>query len=151
MNTLSRAITAQLFDNPETYHSLRRQWSQLMRSERRHELSAAHHLLYLALLGKDWRKGFTPVTNPRKLANGAFQGWTLFRALTLLHVPACESWLLAPFDGVVTPEMLQQVRRLVPARSPYQYRPEQFAPAAFPFDAYLVPETAPVGEGVARA
>jgi hypothetical protein len=140
MNTLPRAITAQIFTGTESYVALRRHWSALMRSELRRELSAAHHLLYLALIGKDWRKSFTPISNRRKLDNGAFAGWPLFRALMLLRSPCYEAWLLAPFEGLVTPAMLQTVRGLVARRSAYACRLEDFAAGSFPFDAYDVPE-----------
>ncbi|MBN1887818.1 MAG: hypothetical protein JW850_07495 [Thermoflexales bacterium] len=149
MNTLSRAITAQLFDNTETYTALRKHWSARLSSDRKHELAAAHYLLYLALVGKDWRKGFTPPTNRRKLENGALVGWKLFRALDLLHRRANEEWLLTPFDGLVTPTMLQQLRELLPRLNPYAYIPEQFAGGKFPFEAYCAPEAlhTPLSEG----
>jgi hypothetical protein len=140
MNTLPRAITAQIFASTESYAALRRHWSVLMRSNRRHELSAAHHLLYLALIGKDWRKSFTPISNRRKLDNGAFAGWELFRALMLLRSPSYESWLLAPFAGLVTPGVLQAVRSLVSRQNSYSCRPEDFGVGMFPFEAYEVPE-----------
>lgn len=142
MNTLPRAITARFFTFAE-YLQLRQHWSRLMNSERKHGLSAAHHLLYLALIGKDWRKGFAPVTNPRRLANGAFHCWMLFRALSRLHMRSWEEQLLAPFDGIVTPQMLAMVRELIPYQSSYAYRIEQFEAGKFPFDAYTVPESLP--------
>jgi hypothetical protein len=135
MNTLSRAITAQILD-ADSYRALQKHWSALMNSDRKYELSAAHHILYLALMGKDWRRGFTPPTNRRKLENGAFHGWVLFRALERLHIKAYEQELLELFDGLVTPQMLQLIRSLLPKPNPYTYRPEQFAARAFPFDAY---------------
>jgi hypothetical protein len=139
MNTLSRAITARFFSTPADYHALRQHWSGLVNSARRRELTTAHHVLYLALLGKDWRKAFTPVTNPRKLANGAFVGWPLFSSLRKLHSELCSEYLLAPFDGLLTVEMLNAVRRCLPAPNPYQYRPEAFSQGSFPLDAYLEP------------
>ena len=147
MNTLSRAITTQFFNNADAYTALRKHWSALMNSDRKHELAASHHILYLSLMGKDWRKGFTPPTNRRKLENGAFWGWKLFRALGQLHSRASEEWLLAPFDGLVTSQMLQQVRGLLPRLNPYAYRPEQFAGGNLPFDAYQAPEAAPARSG----
>jgi len=140
MNTLSRAITAQILTHTDTYPLLRKQWSGLMNSERKHELSAAHHLLYLALLGKDWRKSFTPPTNRRKLENGAFQGWMLFRALRLLQSKFGEEQLLTPFDGLVTPQMLANVRRVISHPNPYSHSKEQFEAGSFPFEAYTIPE-----------
>lgn len=136
MNTLPRAITAQILTDSNTYEALRRRWRELLSSERKHELSAAHHLLYSALLGRDWRKGFTPMTNRRKLENGAFYGWALFRALAILHGTWTETELLAPFEGLITPTLLAQLRSLIPAQSPWTCRPEQFAGGSFPFEAY---------------
>lgn len=146
MNTLSRAATAHVLSDSSRYDALRQHWSTLVNSERRSELTPAHHLLYLALLGKDWRKAFTPVTNPRKLANGAFWGWSLFRAFMQLHSPLHDEQLLAPFGGLVTAEMLGALRACLPHPKPWDYRPESFAPGSFPFDAYL-----PVFEGAANA
>lgn len=136
MNTLSRAITARFFPNSESYNVLRKKWSDLINSERRHELSAAHHVLYLALTGKDWRKAFTPLTNQRKLDNGAFWGWGMFRALQTLQLKLKEEELLTPFDGLITPQMLSELRDLLPSANAYMYKPSDFANRAFPFDAY---------------
>lgn len=136
MNTLPRAITAQILTDSNTYEALRRRWRELLNSERRHELSAAQHLLYTALLGRDWRRGFTPMTNQRKVENGAFYGWALFRALAILHAPSCEAELLAPFEGLITPAMLAQLRSLIPSQDPWTCRPEQFTGGSFPFEAY---------------
>src|SRR5260221_9659824 len=108
MNTLSRAITARFFQNPESYNALRKQWSDLINSERKHELTAAHHLVYLSLMGKDWRKGFTPPTNQRKLDNGAFWGWKMFKALEMIQRTSQEQELLLPFEGLITPPMLSE-------------------------------------------
>ncbi|MBN1429110.1 MAG: hypothetical protein JXB07_12110 [Anaerolineae bacterium] len=138
MNTLPRAITAQILVDSSVYHNLRKHWSGLMRSTRRHDLSAAHHLLYLALLGKDWRRGFTCPTNRRKLENGAYYGWKLFRALAMLQAPLREAELLAPFDGLVTPAMMEGIRKRVPTCNPYNYPADQFTGRNFPFDAYIV-------------
>lgn len=136
MNTLSKAITAHFFASSDQYNALRAHWSTLMNSQRREELSAAHHLLYLALLGKDWRKSFAPITNQRKLQNGAFIGWEMFQAIHRLHSHRCEAWLLAPFEGIVTVLMLQLVRRLVTQQNPYAAKPEAFSNGSFPIEAY---------------
>lgn len=139
MNTLPRAITAQILTDPNLYYSIRQRWSEFVRSPRKHELKAAHYLLYAALRGKDWRKGFTCVSNQRKLDNGAFQGWALFRSITIIHMPSQEELLLAPFGGLVTPLMLQSIRELIPMQNLYTYRPEQFSGGSFPFEAYYLP------------
>ncbi|CAG0935113.1 hypothetical protein TFLX_03941 [Thermoflexales bacterium] len=140
MNTLSRAITSRFFTNPQDYSAFRKQWSTLLNSDRKHDLTATHHLLYLALCGKDWRKAFTLARNRRKLENGAYAGWALWRALSQIHWTRDEAALLGPFEGLLTPEMLQQIRTWLPKPNAYVYRPEQFADRQWPFEAYLVVE-----------
>jgi hypothetical protein len=139
MNTLSRALTARLFPNAEAYLAPRRQWSKLINSDRKHALMTAHHLLYLAACGKDWRRAFTLATNRRKLDNGAYAGWMLWRALDQIHWSRDEAALLAPFEGIITAEMLQQIRTLLPKPNAYAYRPEQFVAHHCPVEAYVVP------------
>ena len=141
MKTLSRAITARFFPHPDSYNALRQGWSDLINSDSKHELYAAHHLLYLALMGKDWRKAFTPPTNQRKLDNGAFWSWGMFRALETIHQKYKEDELLAPFVGSVTPQMLSELRNLLPTPNPYSLKSVDFANGAFPFDAYVEKNT----------
>jgi hypothetical protein len=145
MNTLSRAYTAHFFPESANYLALQQHWSRLVRSDRKHTLTAAHHLVYLVLLGRDWRRAFTPISNPRKLANGGFSGWALFRATGQVHSPSSTADLLAPFDGLVTADMLRALRARLPETWSFAFKPELFAGGAFPFDAYLAPapEAAP--------
>lgn len=146
MNSLSRAETARFFIDQNGYHSLRRHWSELMNSEVKHRLTAAHHMLYLALLGKDWRRAFTPISNRRKLANGGYYGWALFRALRALNSTLYEEELLAPFGGLVTPEMLRVVRGHLQHLDLYRLGPQAFGAGSFPVDAYdHVPAARPAG------
>jgi len=143
MNTLSRAITARFFPNSDSYNALRKHWSDLINSERKHELAAAHHLLYLALTGKDWRKAFTPLTNQHKLDNGAFWGWRMFLALFKLHSKFSEDELLAPFGGHITPQILEDLRGLLPTVYPSSFRPDEFTRTSFPFEAYKDRDSTP--------
>lgn len=137
MNTLSRAITARFFPNKDSYNALRKHWSSLINSKRKHELTATHHLLYLALMGKDWRKAFTPPTNQRKLDNGAFWSWGMFRASQTIQLKFKEEELLAQFEGLLTPHALIELRSFLPIVGAYDYRPLDFANGNFPFDAYI--------------
>ena len=138
MNTLPRAVTARFSATPSEYEALRRHWSGVINSDARHDLRAEHHILYQVLLGRDWRRGFTPPTNLRKLLNGAFHGWSLWQALARLHSEWHAAQLLEPFGGLVTPDMLNDARAIVPHPNPNHYQPTDFAPGRFPFDAYTV-------------
>lgn len=136
MNSVSQTDHTPRFRDPAHTAALRRHWSALVRSPRSHDLTAAHHLLYAGLRGRDWRRAFTPISNPRKLANGGFFTWGLFRALGMLRSPSAAEQLLAPFDGLVTPDMLAQVRAGLPSLSPYRLDPQQIAAHGLPIAAY---------------
>lgn len=148
MNTLSRAITARLFPSQTHYERLVAQWSVLVNSPARHELTGAHHLLYLALLGRDWRKAFTLPSNPIRLANGAYENWGFFHAWHGLHSEQRTSELLAPFGELVTPTMLANLRLLLPYKLIFRYKRSDYRPGSFPFEAYTWPEAwlSPQGE-----
>lgn len=146
MNTLNHAQTRALAPQGDA-HLIRAHWRGLLHSPRKHTLTAPHHLVYAALLGRDWRRGFTPPTNARKLANGGFYDWGLFHALAGLHDHRAEAALLAPFDGLITRETLVALRTLIPLRQPWNLRPEAFAGGRFPFEAYEQPATIAGGGG----
>jgi len=137
MNTLARTITANFFDKPDGYPDLCKRWSDLVNSESKHQLRAAHHLLYLCLRGKDWRRGFAPVTNPRKLSNGGYYAWGLFRALRELHYGDVVS-LVAPFQGLVTPAAMELVRGLLGEPTLHRHKSVDFSSRTYPFDAYPI-------------
>jgi len=95
--------------------------------EARQCLSAAHHLLYLVLRGKNWQKAFTPpgggdgprteaqrIRLQKRLANGAFYDWGARKALRALHAPHAAEILLAPFAEFLPPEVLCAIRERVP-------------------------------------
>lgn len=158
------------FTNKQHFLNFRAAWSQAVRSPKakttlvdaedyagnpiriRHFgwLNAVHHLVYVALCGKDLRKSFTPVTNPCKLENQSqmhpLSGLinarsTLDKLATLIdkgaYPYACyiryktsevntinEEFLaafLAPFAGTVTTEMLSKLAKVLPP-TPEQYR-----------------------------
>ncbi len=112
MNTLSRQLTARFFTSSTTdYLAFRRHWSKLVNSERKHELKAVHHLLYLVLSGKDWRKAFTFPTNSHKLNNGYTP--ELYRALQQLGSPYQEQYVLRPFEGLISHESVSEARKFL--------------------------------------
>jgi hypothetical protein len=137
MNTLSKTITGRWFVSPDAYQQLGAQWRTLVNSLRKHELRAEHHLLYATLRGKDWRKGFGRITNPRKLGNGSFYGWQLLYARSRIRAAAMnDQWakpLLDPFDNVVSLDMVKAIDALLPPCYPLT---EKDFESGYPFDAY---------------
>ena len=114
MNTLTKRETRSFFGSDEGYTALERHWRALVNSPVKKTLGPEHYLLYQALRGKDWRRGFTPITNRRKLENGAFYNWGLNHALRRLHSAWAEEKLLKPFAEVVGVETLQMMRAMLP-------------------------------------
>lgn len=115
MNTLNKTITTRFFRNAEDYNRLIALWSCWMRdAEMRSRLTAAHHLLYLILRGRNWHQAFAPVTNARKLENGGVYNWGARKAVHALHYADADA-LLAPFRDVLHPDALVMIRELVPA------------------------------------
>jgi hypothetical protein len=153
VNTLNRQMTAVLFDNCPVgattgYDALRARWSTLVNTPAQApSCTAAHHLLYLILLGRDWRTAFTPICNTRKVANGGFYNWGLYHALGILHSPRQEAALLAPFAGIVTPIMLAKARILLPAAATILLAIEQDEGECefYPGDAYSDEAVAAMG------
>jgi hypothetical protein len=138
MNTLTRTISSQFFRDAAHYHAFRQHWRMLLASPRKHELRAHHHLLYCMLLGRDWRGGFTPIRNQRKLANGGFYNWGLVHAVRMLRSWQATDDVLAPFEGLVTPEMLELLRPMLPNLGHYQVNAYALAKHGIPDPAYVI-------------
>lgn len=79
MNTLPKNITKLFFKEEyqdNYYHLTKELWKELLSSDQK--LQFSHHLLYAILRGKDWRKCYTPVSNPIKIENGQTPMQTLY-------------------------------------------------------------------------
>jgi hypothetical protein len=160
MNTLSKYITRHFFRDRDGYNRLQAHMNGLMHEDRRRaavvrkarkhdngidpatvekpRLTAAHHLLYLVLRGKDWRKAFAPITRPSTLANGATRWRAATIAIKQLHSEWHEALLLAPFAELLANravrtndasravaeghDVLVLIRRLVPLGVGYDWQ-----------------------------
>jgi hypothetical protein len=140
VNTLSKAITNRWFTSPEAFATIERAWKAYVNSSEGKTLSSAHFLLYAALRGKDWRKGFVhedKLVAPHAQEQVGESGWRPNVALRQIHQNATiYTWLprgkadadkpadyhgayrtttlLGPFGGSVTAEMLEAVREVLP-------------------------------------
>lgn len=135
MNMLSRQITASFFPSTSDYNTFRLHWSNLVNSERKHELKAVHHLAYLVFCGKDWRKAFTFPTNLNKINNGYTP--ELYRALQQFFSIYQEHYVLDPFEGFVSNEALVRARSYL--SHVRVYSPKVDARGAYACDAYSTP------------
>jgi len=113
MNTLGKNITPLFFKEElrsEAYEAIQRRWSEIVNSDERKTLTPAHHLLYAVVRGKDWRKGFTPITNKRKLDNGGEGEWGLYKALRRLSYSAATCSI---FSEYLSDDAWKWITRLV--------------------------------------
>lgn len=106
MKTLGKSITSQFFNDPETgFHQAKALWKSALDSKT--DLTAADHLAYAILRGKDYRKGFGPITNKNKLANGAT--WAFRAALIRVGRPLKSG----VFKDIVTPDAYEIIKGLM--------------------------------------
>jgi len=111
MNTLSKEMTLGMFfeEDAENYAKLRTQWSKMVNGKKC-ELTLAHHVLYLILIGKNWKKAVTLPTNKNKLEN--------HYKPRIIEVE--ESWngkftkssIISSFEGVITEKMYDNARKV---------------------------------------
>jgi hypothetical protein len=160
MDKLPVEYRERFLENSWQLGQLRTAWREYKGS-----LTACHHLIYLAMQGKDWRAAFAPITSRRKIANGGYYTWGFRQALEQLRVyplrrnqakalkyrvgrwPAesrqefeeFEKKLLAPFGGLVTPEKLVELETLLP-KLPYFTREDPSLLRPDHYDAYTLPE-----------
>jgi len=154
MDTLSKTDTS-AFITPVQRMALIDGWTELSGP------TAAMTMAYAILRGKDWRKGFTTITNPTKLENGAFYDWGFWHAAfkvatiamaaderllpqTLAFVRRKEQEFLDLFGGLVTIPMLRGALATLPEFPGVN----DFAPSAYSWDtgwpipAYVKPKPA---------
>jgi len=121
MNTLSKTTTP-LFYREEyrssAFEAIQSHWKSLQDNPEV-SLTLEHHILYAILRGKDWRKCFTPITNPVKLANGMTANQAMTHALWRLNNRADAYTLFEPIIDSEKAQLL--VRSLLQGRKAFAY------------------------------
>ena len=117
MRTLSKAITSQFYTTTDGYDQLTKRWSELIASK--HELDSVHYLLYQIFRGKDWTKSISTnnivLTNKNKLSSGGAYNTAIYKDLiTLRNSYSRINYLMAPFEGIIKPETLKLIQKLIP-------------------------------------
>lgn len=89
-----------LFENKEQYLQFRSNFKTWINQEEHEHFGAADFALYAALRGKDWRKCFTPNTDPKKIES-------IWRYLTKTKF---QYLFLKPYGETITEEMIEKLR-----------------------------------------
>ena len=113
MRTLGKEITKTFFETEDGYQRLKKYWSNLMQDHKaRKSIKAEHHLLYLALIGKDWTKGFTSPINKNKINNGyrSSSRTTPDKAFSIWRY-----WWNKPsvFDGIIDENSIKKLKQYI--------------------------------------
>lgn len=124
MKTLGKNTTRNFYINEDGYDRIRAIWSGI--KDKGHHPTAAEHLLYMAVIGRDFRKAFTPITNFVKITNGLAPLFGAKKALeTVQHWLQCiakdGAWWNTPFLQAIRdelrPEFAEHLLGLLPANS----------------------------------
>lgn len=118
VSTETNHKVSRYFRDADHYHAFRAAWKASCRENReKGHLKTEHYALYALLRGRDLKKSFSPITNSRKLENGAAPYGSLNRTLDRIsylmpghtHMNARRDALLSPFGGTVTEDMLKEI------------------------------------------
>jgi hypothetical protein len=120
MKTLGKEITKRFFKDDGGFDKLQAYWGRQWQNEQwREQLEPIHYFLYSALRGKDWKKGFTPITNAVKLTNGQRPMQVverIYQQLDRIILNDEKEWVEQYFGGCITVDSLRQLRKLLPDR-----------------------------------
>jgi len=97
-----------IFSSKEEYLAFKATWASVVNSSA--QITSIHHVLYNLLRGLPHDRGFTPVTNSNKLANGTMINGELYYACKHLHRWQKEGsfpdYFTRPFGDTITKDML---------------------------------------------
>ena len=113
MNTLSKEFTLGKFygEDPENYKKLRAQWSKMVNDKTtKHQLTMAHHILYLILIGKNWKKAVTFPTNKNKVENHYKPH--IYDVIERWNGTFTKQGIIFSFEGTVTSEMYDNAAKV---------------------------------------
>ena len=96
------------FTSKEHYLEFRAAFKAYANDENhKHELMPVHFIMYAILRNRDWRDGWT---FPTKTGKQVEHRYKLSSAFNAIKSPYNEEYLLKPFDGTITTEMLMALR-----------------------------------------
>lgn len=150
-NKLNSKITRAMYGSQTSYSAIQMAWSSYVQPTRDPEtgitkqphIDPEHIIIYMAAIGRDWRKAFTPPTNTLALENGAFCNWRLWWALYAIHASSTDknipdNHLLEPFNGTISVDLLNKIRSIIPQYNFRRDRLNHINPVEG--SAYILPE-----------
>lgn len=130
MKTLSKKITNKFFKHETGFYCLEKIWSEIINSDKKKELTAIHYFLYLALRGKNWRRGFILPGREKDIINGRLWNSGAYRCIkSICHLKKClktpnYKWnskyidnVLWPFKELITDNAIEELEKLLPKAS----------------------------------
>lgn len=117
MNTLGKSTTKNFFKTESGYSDMVALWKQQIANG--FQPTTYDLLCYAILRGKDYRKGFTPITNEVKLANGAMSvaHYPFFSAVRKLGNRLPEYFQPLLIDNLDLRNLLPYDSRFIPAEA----------------------------------
>jgi len=94
-----------IFKHKEHYLAFRAAWAKSV-NDKDVKITAAHHMVYNILRGKDFDTGFSPVIRTTKLQNGFYINQGVYQASREVNWES----LLKVFDGTATSEMVHAAK-----------------------------------------
>ena len=123
-NTLSREITSTLVKDEASFKKLKSIWNDAVQQHKESRLGydlPTLGIIYSLLRGKDWRQGFSEITNENKLQNGRTPFDTRDEAIRKLQSPSMLARYIQPFSKVLTADAKEKIAELLPKYSDTEY------------------------------
>lgn len=114
MKTLGKKVTKSFFRTKNGWTNLKKAWVKELKAGSSFTFDPGVHLLYNALRGKDYRKGFTPTTNRKKIINGQYRDSGMMKAVASARLESTKEAVLLIFGKHITREGLESLIAMLP-------------------------------------
>ena len=106
----------QFWASKEAYLEFKKQWAKLAKEKK---ITSTMIIFYNIVRGKQFSNGFTPITNPIKIANGADKNLAFKQALSNLrytiqpphkYAEASRGEFIEMFEGTIDNELMEKIK-----------------------------------------
>lgn len=114
MKTLGKKITKDFFITENSWKDIQKDWARELQAKNSMLENPGVHLLYNALRGKDYRKGFTATSNRKKIVNGQYRDLGLMRAIRSARLESTKEAMMFMFGDNISREGLENLISMLP-------------------------------------